>query len=233
MRLDPAPHSQGFSDQAPETISPTLNPTVTVEDVARMATAVSTTVNEVEVLKQRLNEQSQMMMQMMSVLRPPAYMPPAGAPSPSEPPPAQVLSMLRGGGFRFSGEADTAVLYPRSIDEWERKIRPMLGKKTWTLGDMISATLGYMHCRGASDFCIAHMVVCKIRDMGAAEYKTVFEEMVNSDDPIGYWEGLTVNTGPRMHRVVSGHPFSAPRSFSSGGEGTASAKAVSTKKEKK
>lgn len=229
MQPDPDLGNQGPADRLPENTQPTISPVV---DTVRMASVVTNTLSEVEILKQRLNEQSQLMMQMVSVLRPPAYVPMAQPSAVSEQQTsAQVLAMLQGGGFKFSpGDADS-VAYPRTIEEWERKIRPLIGKKLWTLGDMITATLGYMHCRGVGDMGVAHMVVSKIREMGAAEYKPVFEEMANSSDPVAYWEGLAVNTGPRITRVVSGHPFSTPRSFSSGGDTVP--KTVPTKKEKK
>lgn len=228
MIIDPNLGNQGVSDRPPEGVLPPVASACSALDSARMASVVSSTVSEVEALKQRLSEQSQLMMQMVSVLRPPAYVSVTQPPPPSD---QQVTTLLQGGGFKFDPADGDAVLYPRNQEEWERKIRPLLSKKIWTLGDMINATLGYLYCRGATDFCVANMVVSKIRDMGAPEYKPVFEEMANSADPIAYWWGLTVNIGPRITRVVSGHSFSTPRSFSTGGDNAP--KAVSTKKEKK
>lgn len=135
------------------------------------------------------------------------------------------------GSFRLgSAPQDRVPLYPSSLEEWNTKLQSLLDKKVWTMGDMITATLGYFSFKRIHSMDLANMIVSKIREMAASEYGTVFEEMVNSGDPTSYWCNLVVGANARMGRIVERRPFSAPRSFSPKDH---QPKAVSAKKEKK
>lgn len=183
-------------------------------------------------VKRQMADSMQLLLQMIAAAQ---RSPPHSNAAPMVEDEPSVLQMLQqstgSGSFRVGLPPQEVVPpYPTSPEEWNKRLKPILSKRVWTMGDMMTATLGYLSCQGINSMDLAHMVICKIRDMATNEYIPVFEGMVNSGNAASFWAELVVCGGMKFGRTVERRPFSAPRSFSPSAE---PAKTVPAKKEKK
>lgn len=189
--------------------------------------------NEIEGMVQRqMHSSMHLLAQMMAAAQ---RSPPQNPLAPMVQDPPSIMQILQrsagSGSFRLGQTpGDSVPRYPSSIDEWSRRIEPIINKRVWSMGDMIAATMGYLSCQNVHNMDVAFMVVDKIREMSATEYGPVFEGMINASDPQAFWAELVVGPASRFGRAVERRPFSYPRSSSPKGE---QPKSVPVKKEKK